>query len=51
MNEYYIKLQHDKGVVTILTSATDIYKAIKQVLSSENAPEESIINITPVHKK
>ena len=45
MKIYDIKLKHDKGYITIRTTATSEENAKRTVLKSEKAPESAIKNI------
>lgn len=43
MCEYLIVLRHDRGKIRILTTATSLAQAIKQVCDFEFAPESAVI--------
>jgi hypothetical protein len=48
MRSYSITLEHDDGIVTIITAASHILQAIIQVVEAENAPNSAVISAIDV---
>jgi len=46
MKEYFVKLKHSNGYITLKTIASSQKQAIKIICNAENAPQNAIIKIT-----
>lgn len=51
MNEYSVKVKHDKGIITFKVMADDVTSARKTVCQTEGCPERAIMSVVEKKRK